>query len=203
MLVETFETTEIDSSCKDAEAASEEQVELMQELDLTGQLELVSGAGEDGEAPQISPYRLMTDEEYRVYKVLCPETIKPRDFNEHAIPLRVLQVLAHATQLGTLGDIRIWARKSSYIKDPVLVGILSDYNWDRKIFLLARWGEELRPFEELRTLAGKLLKQTKLAEFLKVLSTAKARVSALGALDDEFVISSGEKIGKPSLSEDE
>ena len=148
MDVETFEVTEVTTELKTE--ATEGQLALIEELGLTGQQSLLVTDDETDAAVQVCPYRLMTEEEYRVYKVLCPNASKVENFKAHAIPLRVLQVVAHGrTMLEVIGDLQVWHRKSSLVEDPVLVGVKSDYQWDRKVFIVARWGSELSPFEQL------------------------------------------------------
>ncbi len=96
MQVETFEAIEREL----AEHAPEEQakaLELIEELGLDGQQELLTERDDDdGER---CPYRRMTAEEQRVYGAICEKTTEIEAYASGPIPLRVLQVAAHARPL--------------------------------------------------------------------------------------------------------
>ncbi|MEM1225926.1 MAG: hypothetical protein AAGJ40_09515 [Planctomycetota bacterium] len=99
----------------------------------------------DGEAPAARcPYREMTKDELFMYQVLCPASVKVAEYSRSPIPLRVLQVLSHARSLELFSDFYVWDKASQVLKEPVLVAYdKNEYSWDRKLYILARWGEEL------------------------------------------------------------
>lgn len=86
MLVETFELEEVAEQPPELEA---EAVALIEKLGLDGQQTRI-------------PYRKMTEEETFVYGILCPMRTPLKKYKEGPIPLRVLQVAAHATDVGML-----------------------------------------------------------------------------------------------------
>lgn len=144
--IETFECSE---TAAEPIEATEEAVRLMEELGLAGQQEFVRPRGDKPAAR--SPYREITAEESFVYRVLCPVSEKLHRYRASPIPLRVLQIAAHAKSLGLFDEFEVWDRASVEVKDPVLVASCADkqWTWQRKTFILARWGEVLEPFSVL------------------------------------------------------
>lgn len=151
MQVETFEALETD--CEGNVECDAEAVALIEKLGLGGQQKLINrteSAG--GTTVTRNPYRVMTADENFVYKTLCPASCKIADYGDGPIPLRVLQVAAHADE--HFDSLLVWAATSSVVKDPVLIGVRREVvpprTWEEeRLFILARWGDVLEPFEKL------------------------------------------------------
>ena len=146
MQVETYEVPEVDFMTGEEED-SEEAIALIEELGLEGQQDLTKGDGR-------FPYRKMTSEEKFVYELLFGEKTNVRAFSDGAIPLRVLQVISHAS--GLFDELTVWHKPNADIKDPLLVGtkeVKGTYGPTTEIFILSRWGDSLLPFSELASLA--------------------------------------------------
>lgn len=176
MIVETFEIEETKTDAgimaSDAEAA-----ELIEKLGLEGQRTLLNS-----DTLTRFPYRKLTQQEGFVYKILCPRTCELKDYKDGIIPVRVLQVAAHAIETGYLNRVEVWYPNNADIKDPVLVGIKGESRSDKEQFLLARWGKELPPIEELEVVALKMRR----ASLRSKLATIKSKVEGdLAALDTE------------------
>ncbi len=148
MLVETFEVTELNIEEKVKSEEFEQTKELVSQLGLVGQEQFLNN-----EVKEVFPYRKMLKQEDLVYKALCPQRTELANYADSIIPLRVLQIAAHAQQLG-LKKLMVWHSESSDTKDPMLIGEMKGSN-----FILARWGEVLLPFEELLLKAKSLLTQ--------------------------------------------
>lgn len=147
MDVETYEQTEISSETGKPEC-TEEQIALAQSLGLEGQQKFISK--QDGETPaKFFPYRHMTAVERNVYGELLQSRTPAKDYDAGPIPVRVMQVIAHVREFedDLIGNVQIWYEPTIAGKDQILVAG-DAYNYGTW-FLLARWGEELRPFEEL------------------------------------------------------
>lgn len=138
MQVETYDQKEMSSDgIRDSD---EETIELINELELTGQQELISSEG------LVVPWRLLTKEETVIYGLLCPEKTELADYKEEAIPLRVLHIAKLAKP--DFDYLFVLHPESSQIKDPVLIGVKgSKYSTDR--YILARWGDHLAPLVDL------------------------------------------------------
>jgi hypothetical protein len=145
MQVETFECQE--TAAEPIEAA-EEAIAIIEQLGLSGQKSLIS-AGD--KLATRCPYRQMRRDEDFAYGVLCPEKTRLCDYDASPVPLRVLQIAAHAQSLEMFTDLRVWHAKETAEKDPVLVGVAKHptRSWDSTTYILARWGEELESWPVL------------------------------------------------------
>ena len=151
MQIETFEQTEIVDNKIEAD---EESMKLIEELGLEGQQNLIGGDEEDEDRERV-PYREMNRIERLVYDILYPSHTKFTSYQKSMIPLRVLQVGAHAVSLKFYEEVQVWSEEGQP-KDPLLVGKI-EYG---KYHILARWGEALEPFENLMEKAKVILKKT-------------------------------------------
>lgn len=175
MLVETFECTEtIDEPVE----ATSEAIDLIESLELDGQKELIGVKGES--QPSRCPYREITAEERFVYQTLCPAVVMLNRYNTAPIPLRVLQVAAHANSLGMFKRLMVWDRMSVAVKDPVLVGWTGgEYDWqNNRCFILARWGEELEAFATLRRKAVEIARHALVEQAERLLGQVKIATEA-------------------------
>lgn len=149
MQVETYEVTETNPDTGLAEFAPE-TLALIEELGLQGQQELTRVREVEGgeQVTTVMPYREMTAEEDRVYGFLLPTKLALEKYNRGPIPLRVLQVAALASREAWFDRLEVRCPASTQDKDPLLIGMIGS-----KAYLLARWGDVLAPFEELRAVA--------------------------------------------------
>jgi len=159
--VETYESAPIGCGTQPdlEEIQSPEAQVLIDQLDLAGQRGLMVevAAGDDDSVTRVNPYRAMTLEEQRVYRAICPGTATLQRYAASPIPLRVLQVAAHAAPF--FKRLEVWHPESAVMEDPVLVGLAqhATRSWEERIYILARWGATLLPFDQLRAQAAGLL----------------------------------------------
>lgn len=145
MEVETFECQE---TITEPIEASEEAIALIEEMELHGQLSLIRSKTEEEPATRC-PYRKIRQDERFVYRTLCPATSKLENFSECPIPLRVLQIIAHAKSLGIFKKFEVWSAQGD-VKDPVLIAYNTDgYDTSGHTFILARWGDVLEGWPAL------------------------------------------------------
>lgn len=180
MQVETFECEETRSERVECTG---EALALIEQLGLTGQQSLNSNAGGETRCP----YRKMTKEEMTVYRLLCPAVYSLVSYDSAPIPLRVLQVAAHAKPL--FDELIVWAAESADVKDPVLVGIRvkADQYKTRETYILARWAEALDEFPALIRQAKEKVR----AKFVAKVASLKREVAemeamALGEVDLDY-----------------
>lgn len=171
MLVESFECSEVK---EEASEMTDEAIALIEKLGLGGQQNFVSPKKEGQDTANRCPYREMLDEEFHVYGALCPEKTKLCYYKSSPIPLRVLQIAAHASEF--FPHLEVWDKESSDVKDPVLVATNGKDSWQSGFarYILARWGEVLEPFHVLkqRAIAAKRAEHLEAAE--SVLAQVKA-----------------------------
>lgn len=179
MLVETYEVTECDV---DGRPESEsEALALIESLGLVGQQKLV--IPETGER---SPYRKMTAEEKYVISVVCPKKTEVKKYADSPIPVRVLQVAAHAMDL--FKHVTVWHPDNADEKDPYLVGSQSDGYSTTEYYLLARWGDELLPWKELVKKAAAKARAQINAACRTMSARALARIESLTEMSDDEII---------------
>jgi hypothetical protein len=172
MLVETYEAGE---GVGQAEV-DEESRKLMEQLGLEGQLGLATGFPAAG----TNPYSEMTLEQKVTFRALFPETTEIARYARGPIPLRVLQVAAHAA--GLFEKLEVW--HSRHDADPLLVGLVKgpeSYS-DPRPYLLARWGDLLDPFGELVKKARAVIRERLKAYWEEQASEAAGRLQCLDAL---------------------
>lgn len=153
MKVETYEIELVEQDEMQRLAAEGETATLIEELGLNGQTKLIGGTD-----IKPFPYRIMTAEEFKVFQLLFPIMTKLEDYSSDLIPLRVLQVAAHCKSTGFL-DKGLWIMHPEDARlDPILCGktTIPGQQWGERIYLLARWGTALKPFNQLREQAKKL-----------------------------------------------
>lgn len=157
MKVETYEVITIDeqSGAFINEEVSEEALTLIESLGLEGQKELIQERSVGSETVVTrNPYRQMTAEEAAIFGAILPRHVGLSTYSDGPIPLRVLQVAAHAREL--FDTIEVWCPAEPQQPDPLLIGLKGE-NWRAQRFLLARWGEVLEPIEVLRDRARDIL----------------------------------------------
>lgn len=179
--VETFEIEDASHSDASTMAADAAALELIEQLNLKGQLSILNA----GTVTRL-PYAVMEERELRVYKALFPVAAAVADYKAEAIPLRVLQVVAHAQQTELFHRLEVWGPKAATISDPLLVGITRAPTYPGKpelanlttdtFYLLARWGKALLPFEQLEALATDLSRKARLAKLTQLAVEVKQAI---------------------------
>jgi hypothetical protein len=157
MKVETYEAISLDEQNGEVvnEAVNEEAMALIETLGLKGQSALLSEREVAGQTVTTrNPYRRMTKEEQHIFGVVMPERTELREYRDGAIPLRALQIAAHAVDL--FNSVEVWHPEAGR-DDPILVGVNGQKYSPQELFLLARWGNELCSLDELRTKAAAIL----------------------------------------------
>lgn len=189
MQVETFECRE---TAAEPIEACEEALDLIEQLGLAGQKELTAKKDE-GQPAARCPYREITTEEAFVYGVLCPKKSPLKNYKASPIPLRVLQIAAHANSLGLFKELEVWDKASVELKDPVLVAHTGNprYTWENKTFILARWGEVLETFSVLMTRALEAKRTQVIQRLESVTSKAKMLLDNIDSLETQELITNG------------
>lgn len=173
MNVETYEVPEVD--CNGEVESDEEAIALIEKLGLTGQQKLLK-KNESGEQVR-TPYRKMTAEELFVYRTLCPKTDDVRKYDDGPIPVRVLQVAAHAMDL--FEKVQVWYPDNADVRDPVLVGVNGDGYSRMERFILARWGDVLESLSELHAKAVEIAVRARKSKLLEIRAEVDSNLAAL------------------------
>lgn len=111
-------------------------------------------------------YRLITDEEKKVFKVLFPKVTQLKNYTDF-IPNEVLEAMKEVqdTCPHKLVSHPYVMSPKEFDPDPVLVcpvrTVQDAHGWTNGEILVARWGTSLLPFEQLREKAVKLWKSAR------------------------------------------
>ncbi|MBI1824538.1 MAG: hypothetical protein HY200_09470 [Nitrospirae bacterium] len=141
----------------------ERKIELIRELGLKGQEAWISAY----ERAKNIPFKILTPEELAVWEEFLPTvyTDQPGVANHHFdeedtldlqgytldfIPLPVLEIWSECKLKGYFSSYQIRSAE----EDPVLIGMIGPLR-----FLIARWGESLRPFEVIKERLGERMEE--------------------------------------------
>lgn len=116
------------------------------------------------------PYRKMTPTEHAVYKTMLPIREELKKYNAGPVPLRVLQIAAHASEQMP-GTLIIWHQGAG--KDDPLLTLREGNEYSGSYYLLARWADELEEFSVLLNHAVEKIVTKVLAE----LQSAKVQLA--------------------------
>jgi len=179
MVVETYECEETQDETPEMSA---EALRLVESLELEGQLELIASST-PGER---IPYREMTKEETIVYQLLCPTTTHLEKYAKSPIPVRVLQVAAHAKETGMFDELVIWHANPAADPDPVLVAHVGKGYSVKTRFILARWGDVLDEWPALVNKALARYREQLTARLEEIQSKVVAQLARPATTDDMF-----------------
>jgi hypothetical protein len=183
MEVETYEVTETTSAGPECDA---ESLKLIEQLGLTAQMDRITAPAGD---KSINPYRLMTRQEEQVYKLLMPKVCELKQYADGPVPLRVLQVAAHAAD--HFDFLAVWCPETGPKDDPLLIGqnnhpsYRTSFSMGRENFILARWGDCLLPFEKMTEKAAKIARARVADKINQMSNELRAAIDSLPTMSDE------------------
>jgi hypothetical protein len=126
---------------------TEEWKQLAESLGMQGQLNLIKPKSEGEKDKNPSPYIHMNKKAERMFAILCPEVVAYKKYDKSTIPREVLKEIALAEKEKYFDKICIWYDDAS--PDPLVVGYIKMGSYDYVKHMIARFGDELLPFEEL------------------------------------------------------
>lgn len=124
---------------------SNEWFELVTELGMNKQIRHADKS-EEKKAP---PYMFVDPKTARVIRTLCPRIVEYKEYDESTIPLDVVKEIAKCVKNKWYDKILIAFDDKT--PDPFVIGETShpQYTWQKNHHLIARWGAEMLPFEQL------------------------------------------------------
>lgn len=171
MAVEVFLIEDSEKMIADPEHLEEWQ-SLVSDLNLEGQKTL-----QNKENVSPIPFPMLKKGEERVYEILCPNKTVAQKYGNNTIPLRVLSLLALAEKEKYFNFIEIWDDCEK--PDPIAIGVVGANSWQGKKYIIARWGDELRPYAELKALAIKRLIENKTIEWKKEIKVLESKLEQI------------------------
>jgi hypothetical protein len=176
MAVEIYLEPELEEMVGSVEV-TEEWRQLAEELGMEGQLKLITPKSEGEENKNPSPYIHMNAKAERVFAILCPEVVDYKKYDKSTIPRQVLREIALAEKEQFFDKICIWYDDAS--PDPLVVGYIKVGTYEYVKHMIARFGDELLPFEELERKSINRLKK-------RMTDKLKSSLSAIDSTVDEF-----------------
>jgi len=135
---------------------------LVKEMDLEGQKSVASG-----ECSPV-PFERMNEADDIIFSKVFPRKVDLHTFNDCAIPLTVLSVVALCEKEKYFETIEVWTNPTD--DDPVVVGrrkMKGKYGEVTAKYLLARFGNALLPFEAIKEKAREILVKERKARLNK------------------------------------
>lgn len=175
MQVETYEIEE-QGAGTEPEVESEAMA-LAEKLGLEGQLSLIAKPA-SGERQRFQ-YPEMTAQEREVYRAVFPATTDIKNYSGGIIPVRVLQVAAHALEF--CDKVQVW-HKHHHDPDPMLVGLIGKDYSPSKLFRLARWGDGLKDFSELLKEATEITREKLKGDLEGAIQEAQSKLASLDSI---------------------
>ena len=176
MAVEIYLEPELEEMVGSVEV-TEEWKQLAEELGMEGQLKLIAPKSGEESDKNPSPYIHMNAKAERVFAILCPEVVDYKKYDKSTIPRDVLREIALAERLKFFDKICIWYDDAS--PDPLVVGYIKVGTYEYVKHMIARFGDELLPFEELERKSINRLKK-------RMTDKLKSALSAIDSTVDEF-----------------
>jgi hypothetical protein len=140
-MTEVFLQPELEELVIDGDKKAEWE-EKIKSLGLEGQIKLTGNSPTNS----ASPYTFMNKQMKLVYETICPSKVAVESYGKSAIPIDVLSHVALCKQEKYFNKLEVWYDDKH--PDPILVGYLSK-SYDSDIHIIARWGDEIVPFEQL------------------------------------------------------
>lgn len=169
IMVQTFIVQEAEELIYDSEKIDEWKAKC-EELGLHDQLALAK------KEKSPVPFDCMNTVAIRVYETLCPAKVNYKKYNRTAIPLEVLSLIALSEKEGYFDDLEIWYDDKS--PDPLAVGIIKNPDgWTKKTYTIARWGDALADFNDLKQKAIAVFKNTTRITLNRKIADANALLS--------------------------
>lgn len=185
MQIETYEIEEVKGEFGNM-AADSEAIELIGRLELEGQQKLTCT-----DTATRFPYPRLSASQAVVFGALFPQKTSVRSYSQGIIPLRVLQVVAFCKDMPQTKCLKVW-HAASVKEDPILIGSPGEYSNEE--YLLARWGDSLLPFDELKAKALPLI----VNNFTLDLTKAKQKLDSYMATAKELAARYLETGDKPT-----
>ena len=160
-----------------SEEVTAEWKQLAEELGMEGQLKLITPKSSEENDKNPSPYVHMNKKAENVFAILCPEVVDYKKYDKSTIPREVLKEIALAEKEKFFDQICIWYDDAS--PDPLVVGYIKVGTYEYVKHMIARFGDEVLPFEVLERKAIDRLKK-------RITDKLKATLASIDTKVDGF-----------------
>lgn len=171
----------------------EEWNEMLFELGLEGQKKVISKSDKSG----VNPYTKADGKTMRIVSLLCPKYSKVEAYSNSQIPLDVMKEIKKCKEHSWFDHIVVYYTDNN--PDPFVIGV-NGYEFSKSdCYLIARFGDELLPWEELEIKANKEL-QKKTDHFVNDLKNIIYSIESNPQLALDDMINNGKTYYTPSLN---
>lgn len=136
------------------------------------------------------PFPTMSKAEENTWKVYCPQIRDISAFPD-IMPLEIIRLARICQNKGWFHEILVWSEQKEAI-NPILVGVLNK-EYDSPLYLLGRWGQALKPYEEVRKSAMETWRNERKITISKRIKDFQRSLEDLS--EDEQRYFSGEWVG--------
>ena len=125
---------------------SDEWHVLVTDLGMVGQLQNTNQ--KDGAYVNPIPYTSLNKKWLRIFKTLCGAKSLYNKYSKSTIPVEALHEIKLCVDNNYFSAIEVWYDDNA--PDPLIIGVCNTENkWEKNYFLIARFGDEILPFELL------------------------------------------------------
>lgn len=151
------------------------------ELGLAGQTALL----EKEKSPV--PFLYMNQRLKKIAETLCPRKVEIEQYNASPIPVEILGLVALSKREGYFDKVQVWYDEQT--PGPFCVGLryakesdrASGYSWNMNHYLIGKWADVKRSFDELYQMAVQRFAKEKTAEAKGKILTAQRAIEDLKA----------------------
>ena len=151
----------------------------IEELGLTGQKNIVK----TDKSP--IPFMPMNNSLINIFQELLPKKENITEYQKSPIPVEILELALLSHREGYFDKIQIWSDVKS--PDPACIGLkyrsesdrANGYSWNMDHYLIGKWADVRRSFEELKSMAITRYKTRKTYELTKKIKDAQRELEDL------------------------
>lgn len=152
---------------------------MVDELGLTGQTKIVK----KDKSP--IPFLHMKSTLVKTCETLCPRKVDVKEYSATPIPVEILSLVSLSTNEKHFDLIQIWYDEKS--PDPFCIGLIYDndeyrqkkYTWSMQKYLIGKWGDVKRSFEELTEMARNRYVKEKTVEYNQMVKDYQRKLEDL------------------------
>ncbi len=190
-IVETFVVEETAELIYDNEKL-EQWNQLVKDLNLVGQ----EGTLKKDKSPV--PFMSMNSTLINILETICPMKTDIANYSKMPIPVEILSLVQLSKNEGYFEKIEIWSDDKN--PDPVCVGYRwpneatksQGYSWNMERYLIGKWGDVRKSFEQLKEIAMKRWKKAKEMELKERIKRDSRDLEDLDILTYNFFGSNSE-----------
>lgn len=122
---------------------------------------------------RIIPFPNLSKAEIHTWETYCPQKTDLKEYKQ-VIPIEVIRLAEEIKKRNYFYKIQVWEENKEEV-DPVMIGVFKG-DYSSPLYLLARWGAALKPYEVIRDIAKKMWKENKTARLNEEIKKAQRQL---------------------------